>query len=338
MSQRGVIFHQLDDGGREWAMNGFVPPLVMNLNVDTLQWCTQPLPSEYPDKVRTYTMTNDHYLLKTCWLGPYVKMSHWLDQDSKPMVYGPIATRMESAGGMLKNLFGYFNTHDVLYAADFDPNLSTDLTLVQVTKHTSATFKMETPMDLNDPNHKVQSYVLAETDANEKEFYNPIYDNGMAGFGFPSHMPETVTINSRMLSDNFCAEESAKLKDTLSRIPSEMNERMYSAYMKMKQEYAKMKHLYSINGVVPQNLPGVRQPQQAAQVAQNAGSLANGKTSGLLETPLIPHNVNIEIDVSHLQDGEKTNTESSIEEHQQHDMSLYHTTELLPTSSILPGK
>lgn len=256
-------------------MNGLVPPLIMELNVDTLEWCTKPLPPGYPENVRTYTMTNDHYLLKSCWLGPYVKMSHWLDKDSMPPVYGPIASRMESAGNMLKNLYSYFDTHDVLLAADFNPDLSTDLTFVQVTKHTAATFKMETPTDLNDPNHPIQSCVFAETDTDDAEFYNPIYDSGSAGFGFPGRVPETVTVNSRLLSDNFCADDRATLKDTLSRVPGEMNERIYKAFTKMREEYARMRNLYSKNGVVPLSLPGVRQPQQALQ-AQNAGGLNEG--------------------------------------------------------------
>lgn len=271
MSQRGVVFYQQDDVGREWVMNGFIPPLVMELNVDTLAWCGNPLPPSYPDKVRTYTMTNDRYLLKSCWLGPYVKMSRWLDKDSAPLVYGPIASRMESAGNMLKNIHSYFNTYDVLYAVDFRPSLSTDLTFVQVTKHTAATFKMETPTNLNDSDYQTESCVFAETDTNDMEFYNPVYDNGPSKFGVPGQTPETVTVNSRLLSDNFCAEDDTTLKDTLSRIPGEMNERIYRAYMKMQGDYVRMRSVYSKNGTVPANLPGVLQPQQAAQCAFYGG-------------------------------------------------------------------
>lgn len=244
-------------------MNGLIPPLTMELNVDTLQWCPKPFPKHYPSKVRTYNMTNDRYLLKTCWAGPYVKMSLWLDPVC-PEVYEPIARKMESTGRTLKNIYNHFGTHDVLFAADLNPKLNTDLTLVQVTKYAAASFKIDTPFDLNEPGHEEKSCIYAVPTNNDVEFYNPMYEKSRNVSSLSGHAPDGVTIHSRLMSDDFCAGDTATLRDTLSRVPSEMNQRMYKAYMKMRDDYERLRALYRGNAAIPLSafLP---QPQQSAQ-------------------------------------------------------------------------
>lgn len=248
MSQRGVIFYQTDETGNEWIMNGLVPPLVMEFNVDTLKWCLNPIPDSYPDKVRTYSMTNDRFLLKNCWIGPFVKLSLWNEIPWRDWKFGPLTKSMEAAGQMLRTVYRYYGTHDILYAADFNPSLVTDLTILRVVEHTDATFKMETTNDLNEGTGQTQNCIIVQQANKEAEFYNPIYDK-FSGGGVFSINPQTVTINTRVLSDTTCENGVETLKDTISRIPQQYRTRIAQSYMNALREYEKLRSTYDLYGV-----------------------------------------------------------------------------------------
>jgi hypothetical protein len=257
MSQRDVIFYHVNrDDPKGWIMNGLVPPLVMELKVDTLEWCmTSFNKNDYPERVRTNTMTNDRYLLKTYWCGPYVKMSRWYDSaETMARVYEPLARRMESAARALNNVYRYFETYDILYALDFNANLSLDLTNVNMPKNAAATFKIDTLSNLNDKDANGDRDAAAAdivisgsgddgdvAAADNGEFYNPVYDKLSGGVGPDGMRPQetVVLINSRLLSNTVCSDNGMEetLRDPLSHIPEDMQRRVYETIKNKTKEY-----------------------------------------------------------------------------------------------------
>lgn len=284
MSQRGVLFYRgRSEDPKDWVMNGLVPPLVMELKTDTLVWCTTSFAAGYPEKVRTQTLTNDRYLLKNFWCGPYVKMSRWCESgEATSDVYEPLARKMESTARVLKNVLVYYRMYDVLHALDYNPNLHLDLTKVDMSVHTSATFKIDAPSNLNDPNCEGNAEIIVTDPGgkDDEDYYNPAYDKFGLGLctndaGTVERTEPMVTINSRLLSGTICSDNGDTLKDTMSRVPAEMRKQLTASFMKKREEYRNLNGLYYKGGVVPSDLPGVKQPQQSLQVNRGGDGLTS---------------------------------------------------------------